>query len=157
MTQTIQIEAALPGGPLPGLVAILHRPSGDEEMIPRDDGMVPGDTGGDGIYTASFTGNVARFVDLEILLRRQSEEVTLFRRVVVLQDSAHSRISLYMEQRDGEVMTSRVAWLPYEGRSAHLPCGNQVSLTVAFGWGILCFLYAAMLVWLGIRRSVARR
>lgn len=114
----------------PEVVAVLHRPSGDERV--RLDPL----PGRDGFYGGETRGVASRMLDVDLV----GADGTVWRRVV---PADGDELTLTFRAEQGRPVT-RVAWIP---AIASFPeGGNLVSLAVAFGWGSLCLGYVAWLV-----------
>jgi phage baseplate assembly protein gpV len=121
----------------PGLVAVLHRPAGDERVA-----LAP-DPGRQGFSVASSTGAPVRFLDVELVVTADAEPTTAWRRVVPIPDLDHATISILLDE-DG-LQATRAAWIPWAGAAAD--AGTSVTLAVAYGWGVLCFGYVGWLAY----------
>lgn len=147
--QLILVQAASSSSRLQQMSATLHRPSGDVTEGLVDDGSVAGDVAEDGIYVAAFSGDPARFVDIELSVTGATSEAA-YRRVVLAPDARLSRLSFYIEEVDGALVVSRTAWVQAHGR--HPDEGAALALNTGLGWIAVCVLYVACLVALGQRR-----
>lgn len=146
----VLIQAAVEHRNLTGdLVVILREPQREHRCQLKDDGTAPGDNPMDGLWATACPVGQVRFVDLELCVVKGADHETLYRRVVHVPSSEDVSINFFLNEAGGRQVASRVSWLPAAGYDEYR--ANDVSLWLAFGWGILVLLYVGFLTYLGRR------